>query len=142
MSVARTFVDSSVLIYAYDLDSGAKREAAKAALRQLWDAQAGAMSTQVLNEFYVNVTRKIPHPLPRDSARVIVNDYSHWCAETSPSDLATAFRIEDEAGIGFWDALIVAAALKCGASRILSEDFNSGQAIAGISVENPFAALG
>jgi predicted nucleic acid-binding protein len=51
------------------------------------------------------------------------------------------FRIEDEAQISFWDALICATALKTGAERILSEDLNAGQKIAGIRVVNPFAHL-
>ena len=50
-----------------------------------------------------------------------------------------AFQIEDEARISFWDALILAAARKAGAVRVLSEDLNTGQRIAGIAVENPFA---
>jgi predicted nucleic acid-binding protein len=53
--------------------------------------------------------------------------------------LDQAFRIEDEARIGFWDALIVAVALKAGADRILSEDLNAGQIISGVQIENPFA---
>ena len=55
------------------------------------------------------------------------------------AEIAAVFRIEDEAGIGFWDALIVAAARKAGAARILSEDLNPGQIIAGVQVENPFS---
>jgi predicted nucleic acid-binding protein len=141
MSAGRTFVDSNVLIYAYDVDSGAKRELAKAALRQLWESESGALSVQVLSEFYVNATRKIPHPISRGDARGAVGDYSGWCVEARPADIFVAFRIEDEARIGFWDALIVASALKCRAERILSEDFNAGQEIAGIRIENPFASL-
>jgi predicted nucleic acid-binding protein len=67
-----------------------------------------------------------------------VDEYSRWCVETTPNDIATAFRIEDEARISFWDALIIASALKRGATRILSEDLNAGQRIAGIVIENPF----
>jgi predicted nucleic acid-binding protein len=93
----------------------------------------------VLQEFYVNVTRKITTPLPKSSARAIVDSYIVWCADTTPSDVSTAFRIEDEASIGFWDALIVAAARKAGATRILSEDLNAGQTILGVRIENPFA---
>ncbi len=52
-----------------------------------------------------------------------------------------AFRIEDESRIGFWDALIIAAAAKSGAARVLSEDLNPGQKIAGLRIENPFAAV-
>jgi predicted nucleic acid-binding protein len=96
---------------------------------------------QVLQEFYVNVTRKIASPLPKDAARLVVNSYSIWCVDTTPAEISAAFRIEDESRIGFWDALIVASAAKSGAMRILSEDLNAQQRIAGIPVENPFAQL-
>jgi predicted nucleic acid-binding protein len=69
----------------------------------------------------------------------VVDAYATWCVDTTPAELTAAFRIEDEARIGFWDALIVATALKAGAERILSEDLNPGQRILGIRVENPFA---
>jgi predicted nucleic acid-binding protein len=137
----KTFVDTNVLIYAHDVDAREKHEVAKSVLRELWSQRAGVLSMQVLQEFYVNVTRKIPSPLSKDVARLVVNSYAIWCAETTPAEISAAFRIEDESGIGFWDALIVASASKCGAARILSEDLNAGQMIAGIRVENPFAGL-
>jgi predicted nucleic acid-binding protein len=136
---AKTFVDTNVLIYAYDADARAKRETAKDLLRQLWQERSGAVSTQVLQEFYVNVTRKIASPLSKKTARAVVDSYAVWCAETTPAEISVAFQIEDEARIGFWDALIVAAARKAGADRIVSEDFNTGQNIAGVWIENPFA---
>jgi predicted nucleic acid-binding protein len=134
----KTFVDTNILIYAHDVDARQKHQIAKAVLDQLWRERAGVLSVQVLQEFYVNVTRKIPTPLSKKSARLVVNSYSIWCTETSTSEISTAFGIEDEAGIGFWDALIVASALKSGATRILSEDLNDGQRITGILIENPF----
>ena len=134
----RTFVDTNVLIYAHDVDAKSKHEVAKRVLRELWGERNGVLSTQVLQEFYVNVTRKIPHPLSKQSARLIVSTYVIWCVETTHAEISTAFRIEDEHRIGFWDALIVASALKSGANRILSEDLNAGQTIAGIRIENPF----
>jgi predicted nucleic acid-binding protein len=137
----RTFVDTNVLIYAHDADAKAKHETARAVLRDLWSQRAGILSMQVLQEFYVNVTRKIATPLSKDAARLVVNSYSIWCTETTPTEIATAFRIEDESRIGFWDALIVASAAKSGAVRILSEDLNAQQAIAGIRIENPFVQL-
>ncbi len=137
----RTFVDTNVLIYAHDVDSKSKHEIAKNILRELWSERTGVLSMQVLQEFYVNVTRKIRSPLPKDSARLVVSSYSIWCMETAPAELSVAFRIEDESRIGFWDALIVAAAAKSGATRLLSEDLNPGQKIAGLSIENPFAAV-
>lgn len=135
----KTFVDTNVLIYAHDVDAAAKYEVAKGVLHDLWSQRTGLLSMQVLQEFYVNVTRKIRAPLGKDSARLVVTSYSVWCIETTPTEIAAAFRIEDESRIGFWDAMIVAAALKGGASRIVSENLNAQQTIAGVRVENPFA---
>lgn len=137
----KTFIDSNVLIYAHDFQAKAKHPIARALLSDLWNAGVGALSVQVLQEFYVNVTRKIAKPLSKDSARRVVDAYSVWCVDTSPADVKTAFRIEDEARIGFWDALIVACALKSKATRILSEDLNAGQTISGISIVNPFSRI-
>lgn len=137
----RTFVDTNVLIYAHDIDAKTKQGVAKSILRELWSERLGALSLQVLQEFYVNVTRKIATPLPKESARSVVNSYAPWCIETTPAEISAAFRIEDASKIGFWDALIVASAAKCGAVRILSEDLNAGQEIEGIRIENPFANL-
>ena len=137
----KTFVDTNILIYAHDVDAKAKHEVAKGVLRELWSQRTGVLSMQVLQEFYVNVTRKLASPLPKDVARLVVNTYSIWCTETTPSEIAAAFRIEDESRIGFWYALIVASAAKAGTVRILSEDLNAQQVIAGIRVENPFAVL-
>jgi predicted nucleic acid-binding protein len=138
---AKTFIDTNVLIYAHDTDAGAKHEIAKTVLRDLWIERTGLLSVQVLQEFYVNVTRKISPPLSKDLARLVVSSYAIWCNETSPAEIASAFRIEDESRIGFWDALIVSAASKSGATRILSEDLNAGQMIAGILIENPFVGV-
>lgn len=135
---AKTFIDTNVLIYAHDIDAKGKHAAAKRILRELWSQRDGIVSMQVLQEFYVNVTKKIASPLPQSVARSLVNTYAVWCVETTPAEIGTAFRIEDEARIGFWDALIVASACKGGASRILSEDLNAGQSIEGVRIENPF----
>ena len=135
----KTFIDTNILIYAHDVDANTKHDIARAMLLELWSERAGVLSMQVLQEFYVNVTRKIASPLSRDLARLVVSNYAIWCSETTPIEISAAFRIEDESRIGFWDAMIVSAAAKSGATRILSEDLNSGQRIAGILVENPFA---
>jgi predicted nucleic acid-binding protein len=89
----------------------------------------------------VNVTRKISRPISKDAARLVVSSYAIWCAETTHAEISTAFRIEDESRIGFWNALVVASALKSGATRILSEDLNAGQMIAGIHIQNPFVNI-
>jgi len=136
----KTFVDTNVLVYAHDVDAGPKQVIAASLLRDLWNAGLGVLSMQVLQEFYVNVTKKIAAPLSKDMARQVVNTYAAWCMETTPVEISTAFRIEDESRLGFWDALILAAAAKAGAVRILSEDLNPQQRIAGVRVENPFTS--
>jgi predicted nucleic acid-binding protein len=137
----RTFIDTNVLVYAHDVDANTKHQIAKEVLRELWNGRTGVLSMQVLQEFYVNVTRKIPSPLPKDLARLVVSSYAIWCMDTTPAEITAAFRIEDESRIGFWDALIVSSAAKCGATRILSEDLKAGQRIAGILIQNPFADI-
>jgi predicted nucleic acid-binding protein len=134
----KTFVDTNILVYAHDLDDRLRHDRASDVLRSLWNDGTGVLSPQVLQEFYVNVTRKIAKPLARDAARRIVGTYAIWCVDVTSDDVSAAFRIEDEAKVGFWDALIIASAAKAGATRLLSEDLNAGQSIAGVTIVNPF----
>jgi predicted nucleic acid-binding protein len=136
--LAKTFIDTNVLIYAHDVDAGKKHAIARMIVADLLRTRSVVLSPQVLQEFYVNVTRKIAKPLAKRAARTIVDDFSVCCVDISPKEISTAFRIEDESRIGFWDALICASALKSGAQVILSENLNAGQAIAGVRIENPF----
>jgi predicted nucleic acid-binding protein len=138
MNAKTTFVDTNVLIYAHDVDQTEKHSIARRLVTELLRTRTGVLSPQVLQEFYVNVTRKIAKPLTKRAAREIVEDFRVWCIDTTAAEVATAFRIEDEARISFWDALICASALKAGAEVILSEDRNAGQKVAGIRIENPF----
>ena len=138
MNAKTTFVDTNILIYAHDVDQKEKHSIARMLVTELLKTRTGVLTPQVLQEFYVNVTRKIAKPLTKRVARDIVEDFRVWCIDTTAGEVATAFRIEDEAKISFWDALICASALKAGAEVILSEDMNAGQKVAGIRIENPF----
>jgi predicted nucleic acid-binding protein len=135
---AKTFVDTNILIYAHDVDQGQKHLTARDILIELMQDRSGVLSPQVLQEFYVNVTRKIAKPLSKRAAREIVADYSVWCIDTTAAEVAEAFRIEDAAKVSFWDALILASAVKAGAEVLLSEDLSSGQKMAGVRIQNPF----
>lgn len=136
----KVFVDTNVLIYAHDLDAGPKRTVASAILKELWSTRLGILSTQVLQEFYVNVTRKIPSPLSPAVAREIVRSYCAWPVEVlEPEMILRASDIEERHQLSFWDALIVTAALAGHAAKILSEDLHPGQTIEGVLIENPFA---
>jgi len=135
---AKTFVDTNILLYANDVHAGSKRETAIAALDELWAGKDGALSMQVLHEFYVNCIRKLKKPLLRADARLIVESYFPWCVASSTEDIASAFRLQDQAQISYWDALLVAAAARSGAERLLTEDLNHNQRIAGVLIVNPF----
>jgi predicted nucleic acid-binding protein len=133
-----SFVDSNTLLYAHDLDAGAKQTRAAACLRELWDSGGGRMSTQVLQEFCVNVTRKIHRPLSCAAAREIVRNYACWVH--SPITTATVVRaseIGETWKLSFWDSMIVAAAEQIAATELLTEDLNHGQIVAGIRIHNP-----
>jgi predicted nucleic acid-binding protein len=136
----RTFIDTNVLVYAHDVDAGERHAVAARLVADLWETRGAVISTQVLQEFYVNATRKIPSPLPRSAARHIIRTYAAWQTEQIGShEILVASELEEQHQLSFWDALIVAAAVKGGASRILTEDMSPGRSIAGMRIENPFA---
>ena len=134
------FVDSNILIYAHDADAGRKRERAIHKLKQLWESGAGRLSVQVLQEFYVNVTKKLATPVARSTAREVIRSYGAWVREpTTPDTALRAIEIAELAQIMFRDALIVASAEEMQATHIYSEDLNAGQTIAGVKIVNPLA---
>lgn len=136
---AKVFVDTNVLIYSHDLDAGAKHDAAAALVRDIWERRHGVISTQVLQEFYVNVTRKISMPLSHARARGILQCYFSWQVELNSSEtILFASEIEERHQLAFWDAMTVAAAVRGGAELILTEDLNHGQVIEGVQIQNPF----
>lgn len=133
------FVDSNILIYAHDLDAGAKQQRAADRLWELWNTHTGRLSTQVLQEFYVNVTQKIKRPLSKSSAREVVRNYHPWVHSLiTPGTAIRASEISEIWRISFWDSMILAAAEQCQAARLLSEDMNHGEVIAGVRIVNPF----
>jgi len=135
------FVDTKILIYAHDTSAGAKRDRAVWLLEELWESHSGCLSVQVFQEFYVNITRKVAHPLESSAAAQILADLSVWRVHASEvRDVLAAIEIQRRYGIAFWDAMILqsAARLKCG--TIWSEDLNPDQVYAGVRVVNPFAA--
>ncbi|MBS3920859.1 MAG: PIN domain-containing protein [Deltaproteobacteria bacterium] len=139
MSGDKIFVDTNILVYSHDVDAEQKHQIAQNILLELWKNRNGALSVQVLQEFYVTMTRKVLHPIPPNSVRNIIRDYFSWHIEINDlNSILIASRIGEDYKISFWDALIVAAALKAKADKILTEDLQAGQIIEGIPIENPF----
>jgi predicted nucleic acid-binding protein len=130
------FVDTNILIYAYDQKAGEKHVRAIRALERLWEEQTGRVSAQVLQEFYVTTTQKLK--APRANAREIVKAYAPWVqSPTTPETILRASDLSESAQLSFWDALIVAAAEQAGALRLYTEDLDVGQIIAGVRIVNP-----
>ena len=132
------FVDTNTLVYAHDRDAGSKREMAAQALNRLWDERLGRLSAQVLQEFYVTVTKKQSTSSARASAREVVSMYAPWVQHpTTPDTILRATEFAELAQVSFWNALILASAEQSGAAHLYSEDLNSGQTIAGVKIINP-----
>lgn len=139
-SAELTFVDTNVLVYAHDSSEGRKHEMAGKILRELWDERTGVLSTQVLQEFYAVVTRKLDPPMSKLTARRLVADYGEWCTvATDPQLMVAASKLEEDHQLSWWDALIVEAALRSGATTLLSEDLHHGQRFGIVVVRNPFS---
>ena len=135
----KTFVDTNILVYAHDQDAGHKHEIARKVITELWESRLGLLSAQVLQEFYLTLTRKIPVPLDKPATRRILRNYLSWeVVINDPSVILQASEIEQTYKMSFWEALIVSAAFSKNAATILTEDLNHGQVIEGIEIKNPF----
>jgi predicted nucleic acid-binding protein len=135
----RIFVDTNILIYAYDVTAGQKHAIASDILADLWNARLGVVSTQVLQEFFVNVVQKIQRPVDIRLAKDIVKDLLKWHVVVNNGEsILEAIDIHDRYGYSFWDAMIIAAAIKGRAAVLMTEDLQDGQTIGGVSIKNPF----
>jgi predicted nucleic acid-binding protein len=135
------FVDANVLVYAFDASAGRKQRAAQALLERLWDANAGCVSVQVLQEFFVTVTRRVAKRLPVDEAKARVRELSAWRVfAPTADDVLAAIDLHVRARIGFWDAMVVLAAAESGCDVLWTEDLSDGQTLRSVRVRNPFAS--
>lgn len=135
----KVFFDSNILIYVYDTRDQIKQSQAQELLLNATQSQTAVLSAQVLGEFFVVVTRKIPQPMsPSEAAEVIAE---LGALEVMPLDFSLVQRAivtQQKYGTSYWDSLIISAAERAGCVRIYSEDLNNGQLYHGIEVQNPF----
>ncbi|AGB18619.1 PIN domain-containing protein [Thermoanaerobacterium thermosaccharolyticum] len=138
-NIGLQFVDTNILVYAHDISAGRKHEIAKKLLKDLWNTRNGCLSTQVLSEFYVTITKKVKRPLSPSQASQIISDLGLWKLDTpNVEDILDAIQISQRYMISFWDSLIVCSAINLDCSIIWSEDLNSGQYFDKVKVVNPF----
>jgi predicted nucleic acid-binding protein len=137
-----TFVDTNVIAYSLDLSETAKRPVAQRALDGLWLSRSGVVSVQVLQEFYNVVTRKFSPPMTPAEARTVIADYGSWeVVQPDTALVLDASRLTERDSVSFWDALVIEAARRAGATTLLTEDLQHGQRFGSLVVENPFADL-
>lgn len=139
MKEDKVFLDTNILVYAYDVSSGSKHDVARNIVADLWNFRTGILSIQVLQELFVTVTKKIPKPLDVKTTRDIIRDFLLWEVVDNDGDLMlAAMDVQMKYQHAFWDSLIIAAAIKSGASVLMTEDLNNGQIIEGVMIKNPF----
>jgi predicted nucleic acid-binding protein len=139
MTEGKMFIDTNILIYAFDVSAGKKHQVASHILNDLWNSGLGVLSTQVLQEFYINVVQKIQKPIDQKMAQEIIRDLLKWHVVVNNGDsILDAIDISEKYGYSFWDSLIIEAALTGGVSVLLSEDLQHGQVISGVTISNPF----
>ncbi|HEX4494460.1 MAG TPA: PIN domain-containing protein [Thermoanaerobaculia bacterium] len=138
---APVFVDTNVLLYRHDDANPEKQEAAAAWLVHLWRTRSGRLSTQVLQEFYLNATQKLKPGLNPEMARREVIDLAAWHPiSVDLRVIADAWDLQDRYQLSFWDCLIAAAAKLAGCRFLLTEDLQHDQDLNGVRVLNPFIA--
>lgn len=135
----RYFVDTNLFVYAHDESAGHQREVARDLISGLWESRSGCASVQVLQELFVNLTRKVPKPLSAREAAALIEDLSAWTVH-SPGvrDVLYAIELHERIGVSFWDAMILTSATSLGCRVLYSEDLSAGQTYDGVLVVNPF----
>ena len=133
------FVDTNVLVYAHDRSAGKKHEIAKELVKRLWESRQGCLSVQVLQEFYVTVTRKVAQPIKPEEAAVLIQDLGYWRIFTpTVQDVLGAIDLQSHYQTSLWDAMVIHSAICLGCGVIWSEDLSDGQGYHQVIVKNPF----
>ena len=134
-----SFVDTNVLVYALAADDPKRSPVAQQLLRELMATQTLHTSTQVLQELFVTLTRKVRTPLTAEQALRYLDQIAVWpVAVLDYGAVRAAIELCCSSSLSFWDALVVVAAARSGAKRLYTEDLQDGQIIIGVEVVNPF----
>jgi len=133
------FVDTNVLVYAFDKGEPPKKRVAERLLTDLMEEDRLRVSTQVLQELFVTLTRKVSQPCSSEEALAALEDLTAWpLMVVDYAAIRASVSLADQAKLSFWDALVVVAAARTGSAVLYTEDLNHGQEILGVRIINPF----
>ena len=134
----RVFLDTNILVYAQDGSAGEKQRRCREVVAALAESGDGVISTQVLQEFFVAVTRKLGvSPL---AAKGVIKTFDVFeIVQVSPALIQEAVDCSVLNQLSFWDSLILAAASAAGCATVFSEDLSAGQQVLGVKIQNPLA---
>ena len=142
MSDSMGFLDTNTLVYANDTSYPEKQALARTLVTGLLASGTGCISTQVLAEFWVTVTRKLKQALPVELARQQIALFNGFTiVAVDHAIFLDALAIQERYRVSFWDAQILAAAHRAGCSELYTEDLQSEGIFGDIRVVNPFASL-
>ena len=136
------FFDTNVLVYLFDADAPKKRERAREIFDQHVRDGSLSISTQVLQELYVTLTRKLAVTLAESEACEVITALCEMPVVITDGPMVlAAIQLSQRQKLSFWDALIIESARHSGATVLLSEDLQHGQIIEGVTITNPFLSL-
>ena len=133
------FLDTNVLVYAHDRGAGRKYALAADLLTRLWEEGSGAISVQVLVEFYAAAIKR---GLKASEAEAVISDLDAWPIHSAVhADVMRAIELRHRYKISWWDALVVNSANELGCEVLWSEEMNHGQRYGGVTVRNPLSLM-
>jgi len=142
MTAGPALIDTNILVYAFDADSGRKNITAKELIGRSWRGKERyAVSTQNLAEFSVVVREKVAHPVPSDDVRqflsLVMRSREWQVLGYTAKTIIRAHEIRDEYKLHFWDALLAATMEENSVRTIITEDAHFRN-VPWITVQNPF----
>jgi predicted nucleic acid-binding protein len=137
---AKYFLDTNIIVYSFDTSQPVKRERALALVEGALQSGLGVISTQVIQEFLNVATRKFAIPLKTEDCKVYLKRVLGPLCKVYPDQALyeASLDLQQETNYSFYDALILASALRVGCEILYSEDFQSGQQIYGVRIITPF----
>jgi predicted nucleic acid-binding protein len=131
------FIDTNILIYGQEPAAGAKHNRAVELLARLFEDGCGALSIQVLSEFYSVATRKLA--MTSEEAEEVIRDLGVWTIHRpGHADILQAIGLQHKFQVSWWDALVLNSATELDCSVLWSEDFSDGRKYGSVTARNPF----